>query len=92
MLQVPFSSLLHHGPNHIRPSSEGPRPPVSSKLRTLVHNKHASFLVKLTVHDITNVPLVSGGFSVRWKFRGTKGELDLKRESIAGGASQDERG
>lgn len=54
--------------------------PHAGMLKTMMHNKHSSFSVKLTIHDITNVPLVSGSFSVRWKFRGSKGDIDLERE------------
>lgn len=31
--------------------------------------KHALFNVKLTIHQLWNVPLVGGEFSVRWKFQ-----------------------
>lgn len=31
--------------------------------------RHASFSVELTIHQLWNVPLVSGDFSVRWKFQ-----------------------
>ena len=31
--------------------------------------KHATFLVHLTVEQLSNVPLVSGEFGVRWKFK-----------------------
>lgn len=31
--------------------------------------RHASFSVELTIHQLWNVPLVSGDFSTRWKFQ-----------------------
>lgn len=31
--------------------------------------RHALFRVHLTIHDISNVPLVTGKFAVKWKFR-----------------------
>ena len=31
--------------------------------------RHAIFAVKLTIHQLWNVPLVSGEFSVKWKFQ-----------------------
>ncbi len=54
------SSLSHlgHGGNH--------------GLRTQLGHilpKHATFLVHLTVEQLSNVPLVSGQFGVRWKFK-----------------------
>lgn len=32
-------------------------------------SKHALFHVRLTIHQLWNVPLVSGAFSVKWKFQ-----------------------
>jgi len=83
MLSVPYNSysIILDGQRPHSLSQHHQHVPHASKLKTLVHNKQSSFLVKLTVHDITNVPLVSGSFSVRWKFRGSKGDMGLERES-----------
>lgn len=59
-------------------SAHPPRKPTQSTFKTLWFNKSASFLVKLTIHEITNVPLVSGSLSATWKFRGSKGGLETK--------------
>lgn len=47
-----------------------PSPSVRSQLYDLLPlPKHALFHVKLTIHQLWNVPLVGGEFSVRWKFQ-----------------------
>jgi hypothetical protein len=39
--------------------------------------KHATFLVHLHVEQLSNVPLVSGQFGVRWKFKNVHGSAGL---------------
>ncbi|KAL1409853.1 hypothetical protein Q8F55_003852 [Vanrija albida] len=42
-----------------------------SKLRKLFeHQKHATFQVNVTIHELSNIPQLEGDFAVRWKFRG----------------------
>ncbi|KAG8859752.1 hypothetical protein FRB96_004326 [Tulasnella sp. 330] len=44
------------------------------KLRSLLPlSRHATFSIRLTIHDVTNIPFVQGSFAVRWKFRSVKG-------------------
>ena len=83
MLNVPYGAyhLLADDVRRHRDMANSDITPHAGKWKTMMHNKHSSFLVKLTIHDITNVPLVSGSFSVRWKFRGSKGDINLERES-----------
>jgi hypothetical protein len=83
MLNIPHGAyhLLTDDIRRQREMANSDIAPHAGIWKTMMHNKHSSFLVKLTIHDITNVPLVSGSFSVRWKFRGSKGDLDLARES-----------
>lgn len=60
------------------------RPPqhantISHKLRHLFDSSPtATFLAAVTVHELTNVPQVSGEFAVRWKFRGSR-PLDAEK-------------
>jgi hypothetical protein len=84
MLNIPHGAyhLLTDDIRRQREMANSDIAPHAGIWKTMMHNKHSSFLVKLTIHDITNVPLVSGSFSVRWKFRGSKGDLDLARESM----------
>jgi hypothetical protein len=50
--------------------------------------RSALFRVKLTIHEITNVPLVSGRFSVAYKFRGGKGHA-VTEHAERGGEGND---
>ncbi|KAG8924356.1 hypothetical protein FRC03_011266 [Tulasnella sp. 419] len=41
-----------------------------NRLRSLLPlSRHATFNVRLTIHEVTNIPLINGQFAVRWKFR-----------------------
>lgn len=62
-----------------RPPSSGPAPPLVSTPSQLTGirahfaqllPRHAVFLVRLTIHQLNNVPLVRGEFGVRWKVKG----------------------
>ncbi|KAE8270135.1 hypothetical protein A4X09_0g2194 [Tilletia walkeri] len=39
--------------------------------------KHAYFYVRLTIHELKNVPLISGEFQVKWKFKQTHPIADV---------------
>lgn len=39
---------------------------------SLLPGRHADFELCLEIHDLQNVPLVSGTFSVEWKFKSSK--------------------
>ncbi|KAL7414124.1 hypothetical protein BDY24DRAFT_370018 [Mrakia frigida] len=41
-------------------------------LLSLLPGRHADFELALEIHDLQNVPLVSGTFSVEWKFKSSK--------------------
>lgn len=46
--------------------------PTTTSLRHQLHNllpRHTYFNASLIIHQITNVPFVSGDFAVRWKFK-----------------------
>ncbi|KAG8906968.1 hypothetical protein FRB99_005610 [Tulasnella sp. 403] len=38
-------------------------------LSLLPLTRHATFRVKLTMHDVTNIPFQNGSFALRWKFK-----------------------
>ncbi|EKD04618.1 hypothetical protein A1Q2_01078 [Trichosporon asahii var. asahii CBS 8904] len=59
------SSSLRRQPQHANT--------ISHKLRHLFDSSPtATFLAAVTVHELTNVPQVSGDFAIRWKFRGSR--------------------
>ncbi|CAD6890578.1 unnamed protein product [Tilletia laevis] len=39
--------------------------------------KHAYFYVRLTIHELKNVPLITGEFQVKWKFKGSHPIADV---------------
>ncbi|KAK0554287.1 hypothetical protein OC846_002170 [Tilletia horrida] len=39
--------------------------------------KHAYFYVRLTIHELKNVPLISGEFQVKWRFKHTHPVADV---------------
>ena len=47
-------------------------------LDPITSNKHATFHATIVIHDLVNVPLVSGDFAVRWKFRGREGGVETE--------------
>ncbi|KAJ7092797.1 hypothetical protein B0H15DRAFT_777091 [Mycena belliarum] len=52
----------------------GQAPPSTTGLRAQLNHliaRHALFDVRITVHQLASVPLVSGEFSVRWRFKNT---------------------
>ncbi|KAG1743541.1 hypothetical protein EDD22DRAFT_973162 [Suillus occidentalis] len=55
---------------HLRPAS--PTAHSSGFRAQLAHllPRHAIFLLRLTIHQLSSVPLVHGEFEVRWKFKG----------------------
>ncbi|KAG1778743.1 N-terminal C2 in EEIG1 and EHBP1 proteins-domain-containing protein [Suillus placidus] len=55
---------------HTRPAS--PTAHSSGFRAQLAHllPRHAIFLLRLTIHQLSSVPLVNGEFEVRWKFKG----------------------
>lgn len=63
---------------------EGPPNKLGSKLRRMLDpitsSKNATFHATIVIHDLVNVPLVSGDFAVRWKFRGREGSRGLESE------------
>lgn len=80
------TSMQSGNGNSMAAGSNGPH--ALSRLRNVLGiNKHATFLVKLTIHELNNIPLVDGGggggggFSVHWKFRGGKGHDELRAKS-----------
>ncbi|KAH7882980.1 hypothetical protein F5I97DRAFT_161244 [Phlebopus sp. FC_14] len=66
--------------------------------------RHAVFLVRLTVHELHNVPLVHGEFGVRWKVKGVtspssggifgkaKGRTKGKSKLVSGEATREDKG
>ncbi|KAJ7674185.1 N-terminal C2 in EEIG1 and EHBP1 proteins-domain-containing protein [Mycena rosella] len=51
-----------------------PAVPAPTGLRAQLHHllpRHALFHVRITIHQLASVPLVSGEFGVRWKFKNT---------------------
>jgi hypothetical protein len=38
--------------------------------------RHADFALTMSILDLQNVPLVSGSFSVEWKFKSSKAHPD----------------
>ncbi|KAG8988294.1 hypothetical protein FRB94_003397 [Tulasnella sp. JGI-2019a] len=47
---------------------------LAHKLRSLLPlSRQATFQIRLTIHDVTNIPFVQGSFALRWKFRSAKG-------------------
>lgn len=55
---------------HLRPAS--PTAHSSGFRAQLAHllPRHAIFLLRLTIHQLSSVPFVNGEFEVRWKFKG----------------------
>ncbi|KAJ7639295.1 N-terminal C2 in EEIG1 and EHBP1 proteins-domain-containing protein [Roridomyces roridus] len=56
-------------------SSPDQDPHAPGKLRTQLGHllpRHALFDVRITIHQLASVPLVSGEFGCRWKFKNTK--------------------
>ncbi|KAH7928372.1 hypothetical protein BV22DRAFT_1126652 [Leucogyrophana mollusca] len=64
--------------------------------------RHALFLVRLTIHQLSSVPLVHGEFGVRWKFKGTctpggllgkvKGRASARKNNVKGKEKEKDRG
>ncbi|KAG2133697.1 N-terminal C2 in EEIG1 and EHBP1 proteins-domain-containing protein [Suillus clintonianus] len=61
-----------HSHGHASPASPTPTVHPSGFRAQLAHllPRHAVFLLRLTIHELSNVPLVHGEFEVRWKFKG----------------------
>ncbi|OCF58521.1 hypothetical protein L486_04554 [Kwoniella mangroviensis CBS 10435] len=56
-----------------RSQSQHHHPGISSKLKHMFDNqKHAIFETTVVIHELGNVPQLSGEFDVQWKFRGKK--------------------
>jgi hypothetical protein len=51
----------------------------------MILGRSAVFRVKLIIHEITNVPQVSGRFSVAYKFRGGKKQATIECADSGGG-------
>ncbi|KAG2159266.1 N-terminal C2 in EEIG1 and EHBP1 proteins-domain-containing protein [Suillus bovinus] len=72
----PCLSSAHHKrpPPDPRPKSPiRPASPTHTSFRAqLAHllPRHAIFLLRLTIHQLSSVPFVNGEFEVRWKFKG----------------------
>ncbi|OAX35555.1 hypothetical protein K503DRAFT_858548 [Rhizopogon vinicolor AM-OR11-026] len=67
-------TLPAHSSGHVRPPSPTPgaKGHATGFRAQLAHllPRHAVFLLRLTVHQLSSVPLVHGEFGVRWKFKG----------------------
>lgn len=67
-------TLPAHSNGHARPSSptpltKGHATGFRAQLAQLLP-RHAVFILRLTIHQLSSVPLVHGEFGVRWKFKG----------------------
>ncbi|KAG5644473.1 hypothetical protein DXG03_008299 [Asterophora parasitica] len=61
-----------HTPTTATPPNLSSQLTPSSGLRAQLHHllpRHAFFHVQIVVHQITNIPLVTGEFAVKWKFK-----------------------
>ncbi|KAF8523762.1 hypothetical protein BU17DRAFT_63693 [Hysterangium stoloniferum] len=55
---------------NLTPRSHGQSRPFASQLRDFLPiQKHAVFHVKLVIHQLHSVPLISGDFRIKWKFK-----------------------
>src|ERR1700710_1262309 len=67
-------TLSPHSSGHARPPSPTPgsKGHATGFRAQLAHllPRHAVFLLRLTIHQLSSVPLVHGEFGVRWKFKG----------------------
>ena len=57
----------------------------SNAFRSPLHNllpRHAYFRARVTIHKVTNIPLVSGTFSARWKFKNVHSAPGTKRKLL----------
>ena len=46
--------------------------------------RHANFRARIQIHQISSVPLVSGEFGVRWKFKGVQSSSAQKKKGLLG--------
>lgn len=42
-------------------------------------SRHATFRIRLTIHDVTNIPFQNGAFALRWKFKNAKNHAGGQR-------------
>lgn len=48
-------------------------------LSLLPLSRHATFRIRLTIHDVTNIPFQNGSFALRWKFKNAKNNVAGQR-------------
>ncbi|KAG6861141.1 hypothetical protein C0995_003408 [Termitomyces sp. Mi166 len=70
-----LNSSQPHTPSTVHPASG-----LRAQLNHLLP-RHAFFHVSLQIHQITNIPLVSGEFAVKWKFKNAYGASGNKTGS-----------
>ncbi|KAG8995469.1 hypothetical protein FRB90_000177, partial [Tulasnella sp. 427] len=46
-------------------------------------SRHATFRIRLTIHDVTNIPYQNGSFALRWKFKNTKSNVAGQRQTTS---------